>query len=108
MTATLEPPATKGPKPVIDGQRPMSVHITVYVGVLLPLLALIAAVPFAWGWGLSWTDVALSVAFYYLSGLGITVAFHRYFTHGSFKAKPWLRVLLAVAGSTALQGPVIT
>ncbi|WP_236789359.1 fatty acid desaturase [Amycolatopsis sp. GM8] len=108
MTATLEPTPTKGPKPLINGQRPGGLQFAVYVGVLLPIVALAVAVPFAWGWGLSWVDVALSAVFYCLSGLGITVAFHRYFTHGSFKAQRWLRVALAISGSLAVQGPVIT
>ena len=42
-----------------------------------------------------------------LSCLGVTVGYHRYFTHGSFKAKPWLRTALAVAGSFAVQGEII-
>ena len=71
------------------------------------MLALLCAVPFAWGWGLGWTDIALGVVFYCISGLGISVGYHRYFTHGSFKARTPLRVLLAVAGSLAMQGPVI-
>ncbi|MGW4483023.1 acyl-CoA desaturase [Amycolatopsis sp. NPDC004368] len=115
MTATLdrsqptgEPPAPKGPKPITEGQRGIGVQLSVYFGVLAPLVALLVAVPFAWGWGLTWVDVALFVVFYGISGLGITVAYHRYFTHGSFKAKPWLRVVMAIAGSIALQGPVIT
>ncbi|MQA09698.1 MAG: acyl-CoA desaturase [Pseudonocardiaceae bacterium] len=97
-----------GPRPILDGQRGAGVQSAVYAGVILPLVALIAAVPFAWGWGLSWVDVGLAVAFFGISGLGVTVGFHRYFTHGSFKAKPWLRVVLAVAGSLSVQGPVIT
>ncbi|RJQ88442.1 acyl-CoA desaturase [Amycolatopsis panacis] len=113
MTATLDrsQPAGKPPngaKPMIGGHRSMGLQITVYLGVLLPIVALLVAVPFAWGWGLSWLDVALFVAFYGISGLGITVAYHRHFTHGSFKAKPWLRVVMAISGSLALQGPVIT
>ncbi|AXB45186.1 acyl-CoA desaturase [Amycolatopsis albispora] len=114
MTATLDrsasgdSPAAKGPKPVLSGQRSFPIQFSVYLGVIAPLLALLVAVPFAWGWGLSWVDVGLFVFFYCVSGLGITVAFHRYFTHGSFKAKPWLRVVLAISGSLALQGPVIT
>nr|WP_263254074.1 acyl-CoA desaturase [Saccharopolyspora rosea] len=71
------------------------------------MVALAIAVPVAWGWGLSWIDVALAVFFYCLSGLGVTIGFHRYFTHGAFKAKRALRVALAVAGSMAVQGPVI-
>ncbi|SFP40085.1 stearoyl-CoA desaturase (delta-9 desaturase) [Amycolatopsis arida] len=115
MTATLdrssttgEPADRKGPKPILDGQRTNGVQVSVYIGVIAPLVALVAAVPFAWGWGLTWVDVGLFVLFYALSGLGVTVGFHRYFTHGSFKAKRWLRVALAIAGSMAVQGPVIT
>ena len=78
----------------------------VFVGV--PMLALIAAIPFAWGWGLGWHDVVIAAVFYWVTGLGITVGYHRYFTHGSFKAKTPLRVALAVAGTMAMQGPVIT
>ena len=70
------------------------------------MLALIAAIPFAWGWGLGWHDVVIAAFFYWMTGLGITVGYHRYFTHGSFKAKTPLRVALAVAGTMAMQGPV--
>ena len=59
-----------------------------------------------WGTGLSWIDVTLGVVFYAISGHGITVGFHRYFTHGSFKANRPLRIALAIAGSLAIQGPV--
>jgi stearoyl-CoA desaturase (delta-9 desaturase) len=115
MTATLdysqpagESPAAKGPKPIISGRRGFPIQLSVYFGVIAPLAALLAAVPFAWGWGLNWVDVGIFVAFYCISGLGITVAYHRYFTHGSFKANPWLHVAMAIAGSMAVQGPVIT
>ncbi len=100
--------APAGGKPILDGRRGLAPQIAVYVFVILPLIALLAAVPFAWGWGLGWTDVTLALAFYVISGLGITVGFHRYFTHGSFKAKRPLRIALAVAGMLAMQGPVIT
>jgi stearoyl-CoA desaturase (Delta-9 desaturase) len=83
-------------------------QITVGVFVFLPMLALVAAIPFAWGWGLNWHDVVIAAVFYWVSGLGITVGYHRYFTHSSFKAKPGLRVALAVAGSMAMEGPVVT
>ncbi len=79
-------------------------QLGVYIFLLVPTAMLVAAVPLAWGWGLSWLDVVLAVALFYVSGLGITIGYHRYFTHGSFKAKRWLRILLAIAGSTAVQG----
>ena len=76
--------------------------------VTVPLVALVAAIPLLWGWGLGWHDVVIALVFYCVSGLGVTVGYHRYFTHGSFKAKTGLRVALAIAGSLAIEGPVIT
>ncbi|MDA2803988.1 acyl-CoA desaturase [Nocardiopsis suaedae] len=80
---------------------------TVFAYVLLPLAALAAAVPFAWGWALGPADIAIGLVFYLVGGLGITVGFHRYFTHGSFKAKRPLRIALALAGTLAFEGSVI-
>ena len=74
----------------------------------LPFLALLAAVPLAWGWGLGWHDIVLGGIFYTVSGLGVTVGFHRYFTHRSFKAVQSVHIALAVAGSLAMEGPVLT
>jgi len=44
---------------------------------------------------------------YVLAGVGVTVGFHRYLTHGSFKTGRPLRMALAVAGSLPIEGPVI-
>ncbi|MFL6139561.1 MAG: acyl-CoA desaturase [Frankiaceae bacterium] len=75
--------------------------------VVIPFAAVIAAVPMLWGRYLSVTDVVIAVVMYYVTGHGVTVGFHRYFTHKAFKAKRWVRVALAVAGSMAVEGPVI-
>ncbi len=82
-------------------------QILVKTFVLIPFAALIAAVPVAWGWGLGWTDVVLAVVFYVVACLGVTVGYHRHFTHRAFKAKRGLRIALAIAGGMAAQGPVI-
>ncbi|WP_143230353.1 acyl-CoA desaturase [Actinosynnema sp. ALI-1.44] len=74
---------------------------------VVPLLALTAAVPVAWGWGLDWVDIGLVAFFYTLTCLGVTVGFHRYFTHGAFTATRGLRIALATVGSMAMQGPII-
>jgi stearoyl-CoA desaturase (delta-9 desaturase) len=108
-TALLEPPpaaTSSGPKPLTEGKQSTGILIGLWSFVTVPFLALIAAVPVAWGGWLSWTDVAIALVWYVLAGLGITVGYHRYFTHGSFKAKRWLRVSLAVAGSFAVQGNI--
>jgi stearoyl-CoA desaturase (delta-9 desaturase) len=74
--------------------------------IVVPLLGVAAAGFVLWGTGLSWVDVALSVVFYVVTLHGITVGFHRYFTHGSFKSNRAVRIGLAIAGSMAIQGPV--
>jgi stearoyl-CoA desaturase (delta-9 desaturase) len=113
MTTTLDETSggaaspQKGPKPITVGRRDNSVQLGVYIFIFVPFLALIAAVPLAWGWGLTWVDVILAVVFFELTGHGVTIGYHRYFTHGSFKAKRPLKVALAIAGSMAVQGPPI-
>ncbi|WP_017613704.1 acyl-CoA desaturase [Nocardiopsis salina] len=80
---------------------------TVFAFVFTPLIALLASVPFFWGWGLTFVDIAIASVFYLISGLGITVGYHRLFTHGSFRAKRPLKIALAIAGSMAIEGSVI-
>jgi stearoyl-CoA desaturase (delta-9 desaturase) len=102
-----QPDATAGrtgPKPLTEGNQSMGVLIALWAFVIIPFVALLAAIPVAWGWGLSWVDVAIFVVMYNVAGFGVTVGFHRYLTHGSFKAKRWVRVMLAVAGSLAIEG----
>ena len=82
-------------------------RITTLIVTLLPAVGFAAAVALLWGWGLGWLDVMLLLSFYVVSGLGSTVGYHRLFTHQSFKAKPGLRVALAVAGSLAIEGSLI-
>ncbi len=90
-----------------SGRRDTTSQVLIYIFSAVPLLALAVCVPFAWGWGLGWIDVALAVAFYVLSGIGITAGFHRCFTHSSYRPRRGLKIGLAVAGELALQGPII-
>ena len=74
--------------------------------VVVPFAGLGAAAWLAWGHGLDIADMLLAVAFYMITGLGVTVGFHRQLTHRSFTAVPALRAALAVAGSMSFQGSV--
>ncbi|HEV3471949.1 MAG TPA: acyl-CoA desaturase [Actinomycetota bacterium] len=79
----------------------------VLIVTIVPFLGFIAAAWSAWGTGLSAVDAAIFAAMYLFTGFGVTVGFHRLFTHKSFETKPWVRHLFAIAGSMAIQGPVI-
>ncbi|HSU07776.1 MAG TPA: acyl-CoA desaturase [Pseudonocardia sp.] len=96
------------PEPLTLGARPAGNEVMVKVFVVVPFLALLGALPFAWGWGLTVVDGALAAAFYLVTLTGITVGYHRHFTPRSFKATRPVRITLAALGSMALQGPVIS
>ncbi|HEX6683317.1 MAG TPA: acyl-CoA desaturase [Candidatus Limnocylindrales bacterium] len=100
-------PAPAPAKPMLEQPPPRWAMGVLTAGVVVPLLAILAAVPVAWGWGLSWLDITIALTFYLVSGFGIAVGFHRYFTHGSFKAKRWVRIALAIAGTLAVEGAVV-
>jgi len=59
------------------------------------------------GW-LHWSDLAVLAIMYFLTGIGVTVGFHRLLTHRSFQTKPWLRATFGALGSAAIEGPVIS
>ncbi|QKV72914.1 acyl-CoA desaturase [Amycolatopsis sp. Hca4] len=106
MTASVKA-ARPAPKPVLAGKQTIPELITIRTFLLVPFLALAVAVPVFWGWGISWLDLTIAAAFFVVSTLGITVGYHRYFTHGAFRAKRALRIALAIAGGLAAQGPVL-
>jgi stearoyl-CoA desaturase (delta-9 desaturase) len=88
----------------VQGRARAAVTIAI-AGV--PFAGLAVAVYLAWGHGIGLTDVLLALAFYVVTGLGVTVGFHRLLTHRAFAAAPALRVALAIAGSMAFEGDVI-
>jgi len=99
---------TRAPRPDIDPEPDGRLdRFLVAVFVAVPLLAVLTAIPLAWGWGLGWHDIVIAFVFYVVTGMGITMGFHRHFTHSSFKAARPLHVSLAVAGSLAIEGPVL-
>ncbi|MDP9181354.1 MAG: acyl-CoA desaturase [Actinomycetota bacterium] len=81
-------------------------QVALAIFIVVPLLGIFGAGFVLWGTGLSVVDVTLAVVFYTITLYGITVGFHRLFTHGSFKAVRPLRIALAVAGQMAIEGPV--
>jgi stearoyl-CoA desaturase (delta-9 desaturase) len=78
------------------------------VVTIAPVLALGFVAWQLWEEALHWGDLVVFGLLYLLFGLGVTVGFHRLFTHRSFKTKPWLRFTFAVLGSAAIEGPVIS
>ena len=75
---------------------------------LVPLLAVGFAGWQLWNSVLHWHDLIIFAIVYLLTGLGVTVGFHRHLTHRSFATGRVLRGILAALGSAAIEGPVIS
>ncbi|MEA2296344.1 MAG: hypothetical protein QOE86_3983 [Solirubrobacteraceae bacterium] len=71
-----------------------------------PPAALVAAGWLTWGGGLHWQDLLVLAITYTLTGFGVTVGYHRLFTHRSFKTTRLVRAALAILGSMAVEGPL--
>jgi len=75
--------------------------------VILPFAAFAAAIPLLWNSLIGWSDVAIFVAIYFATAFGVTIGFHRLFTHRAFETYRPLKYMFAVLGSMSVQGPVI-
>jgi stearoyl-CoA desaturase (delta-9 desaturase) len=104
-TVASDPPTTA---PLLEGRKSVLEQSLVIAFMIIPVIALVVAVALTWGWGLSLLDVVIATIAYFGTGLGVTVGFHRHFTHMSFKAVRPLKVALAITGSLAFQGSIVT
>jgi stearoyl-CoA desaturase (Delta-9 desaturase) len=78
------------------------------IGVPLPLIGLIVAIILLWNKAVGPTELIIAGVFYVITAVGITLGYHRMFTHRSFESSRAFRALIAGAGSMAVQGSVIT
>ena len=107
MSATTTPmaPTAEDVQPVANETRD---RIITGLVTVLPFVALGVAGWQVWSELLGWHDVVVFAVMYMLTGLGVTVGFHRHLTHRAFATKRWVRGTLAVLGSAAIEGPVIS
>jgi stearoyl-CoA desaturase (delta-9 desaturase) len=114
LVAPAPPPAGVGSEPIESPavkQRAIPIEtidsVANVVATVVPVGLLGVAAWLAWGGALHWPDLVVLAVTYLLTGLGVTVGFHRLLTHRSFKTSPPMRALLAALGSAAIEGPVI-
>jgi stearoyl-CoA desaturase (delta-9 desaturase) len=86
---------------------PLKLRAINLLAVTIPFAGLIVAIVLLWGIAFNWLYLALLVGMYLATGFGITVGYHRLFTHRSFKTSRTVEAILAALGSMAVEGPVI-
>lgn len=75
--------------------------------VWTPYAGLGAALLWSWRYGVQPVHLWTCAVGYLVTLAGVEAGFHRHFAHQAFKASPWVRFGLGVAGSMAAQGPLI-
>ena len=81
--------------------------ILTLIAVVVPFAGFVAAIVLLWGWGVTPLDFALLAGSYFFTAIGITVGFHRLFTHRSFETYPAIKAIFAILGSMTIEGPVL-
>jgi stearoyl-CoA desaturase (Delta-9 desaturase) len=76
-------------------------------GVALPVIAFVASIILLWHKAVGWLDLGVMAALYGVTGLGITVGYHRLLTHRSFQTSKPIQYAFAIFGSMSVQGPVL-
>ena len=77
------------------------------IAVVVPFAGFVAAAILLWGIGFSWLHLILMVVMYLLTAVGITIGYHRLFTHKSFETNRVVKAILAILGSMAVEGPLL-
>ena len=57
--------------------------------------------------GFSWSGLALAAAFYAGRMVWVSIAYHRYFSHRTFKTSRWFQFVMAVVANTTAQKGVL-
>jgi stearoyl-CoA desaturase (delta-9 desaturase) len=104
-----EPMAASDPTDIAE-QAPVVVHasqklVTAAI-VAGPAVALAIVIPWLWGHAVNLSDIVMGLVFYIVTGFGLTIGFHRLFSHSGFTSRRALKIALAVVGSMAVEGSV--
>ena len=81
--------------------------ITNLIAIPLPFIGLIVAIALLWNRAIGPLELGIMAGFYVITCLGVTLGYHRMFTHRSFEASRAFRATIAVLGSMAVEGSVI-
>lgn len=97
---TPTPPTVESSTPPVTWRS--YVRLTTVSFAMVHLAAVVGAI---WFW--SWRGVAVALVSYFVRMMVVTAAYHRYFSHRSFKTSRVFQFLMAVAAQTAGQKGVI-
>lgn len=75
--------------------------------ILVPTFGAVVALITTYFQGLRPLDLSLLVGMYLVTGIGVEIGMHRFFSHQAFRAGPWVTAFFGITGSMAAQGPIL-
>jgi len=86
-------------------EAPLGQKIAMLLAIVLPFAGVIAAIVLTWQQGfMGWLYLSMLIVGWLVTGLGITVGFHRLLTHRSFDTYRWVRAAWLLAGALSVEG----
>jgi stearoyl-CoA desaturase (delta-9 desaturase) len=93
---------------IFDDGNSLAKRLVILGTVVIPLLGMAGAIVLAWQFGMmSWLNLVMLIGGWYLTGMGITIGYHRMLTHRSFDAVAPVRWFWTVMGALAVEGSPI-
>ena len=77
------------------------------IAIATPFIGFLVAAIFFWGTLFNGVQLAIFGFMYAITSVGITIGYHRLFTHSSFKTSRFMTAVFAAFGSMAIEGPVL-
>jgi stearoyl-CoA desaturase (delta-9 desaturase) len=86
---------------------PQRDYPTMFLFGLIVIATIIGLPVYVYYYDFTWVDWTMFVSLYLITGLGITVGYHRLLTHRSFKCPNWVRFAFLIAGGMALENSAL-
>ena len=74
---------------------------------LIPLIGIIGTAIYIYFNGVVWQEPVIMFTLWFLSGMGITMGYHRLFAHKAYKTNVFVEWVLMILGSTAFENTVL-
>ena len=75
--------------------------------IILPLVSVFALPVYIYNNGIVWQEPVILLIGWFSAGMGITIGYHRLFSHCTFKTYSIVEWILMICGSMALQNSII-
>jgi stearoyl-CoA desaturase (delta-9 desaturase) len=105
QTSTDSSSQQADPQPPVSEPAGLLDRIIMLTAIVVPFVGVIAAIYYSWtiGW-MGWPYLILLIVAWMISGMGITIGFHRLLTHNSFETYRPIRAALMMMGALSVEG----